>query len=87
MSETPAFSVGGLRSRISGNVLLPGQKVFDEARRGLNLAREHNPELIVAAHTAQDVAAAESHAASHGLPLQVHSTGHGIGTPPATACS
>lgn len=81
MSEIPTFSADDLRSRISGNVLLPGQEGFDEARRGFNLAREHSPDLIVAAHTAQDVAAAVSHAAAHNLPVQVHSTGHGIGTP------
>lgn len=67
-----------LAARTEGPVLLPGQEGFDEERTGFNLAARHRPEVIVGAARAEDVAAAVSFAAAHGLPVAVTNTGHGF---------
>ncbi|MFI6943170.1 FAD-binding protein [Streptomyces sp. NPDC050418] len=67
-----------LVAQVEGPVLLPGQESYDEERTGFNLAVHHSPDVIVGAVRPQDVAAAVSFAAAHGLPVAVQGTGHGF---------
>ncbi|WP_066362367.1 FAD-binding oxidoreductase [Herbidospora mongoliensis] len=48
---------------------------------GFNLAVRHHPALVAEAETAEDVAEAIAHAASHDLPVAVQATGHGAVEP------
>ncbi|RHW24853.1 FAD-binding oxidoreductase [Nocardioides immobilis] len=48
---------------------------------GFNTAVSHQPAVVVAARTAQDVAAAVRHANDEGLPVAVQATGHGAVAP------
>lgn len=71
-----------LRRRVRGEVLLPGDAGYDEARLGHNRDVEHRPALLVTATGAADVMAAVAHATERGLPVAVLNTGH-TAAPPA----
>jgi len=48
---------------------------------GFQTSYAHRPELVVAAHHAEDVRAAVEYAARHGLLVAVQNTGHGLSVP------
>ncbi|MHA6624472.1 FAD-binding oxidoreductase [Pseudonocardia sichuanensis] len=50
---------------------------YDTERAGYNLAVDHEPEVIVAAASVDDVVAAVRHATARGLGVAVQATGHG----------
>ncbi|MBV9922865.1 MAG: FAD-binding oxidoreductase [Pseudonocardia sp.] len=66
-----------LESTVSGPVWWPGDLGIDAETAGFNTAARHNPSVVVGATTASDVVAAIRYAASVGLPVGVHATGHG----------
>jgi len=65
-----------LSARLTGEVVLPGQPGFDDARQAFNLAAEQEPAAVVFAGSARDVAAAITFAADHGLRIAAQGTGH-----------
>ncbi|NUR28392.1 MAG: FAD-binding oxidoreductase [Catenulispora sp.] len=66
-----------LRSAVRGEVLLPGDAGFEEARRPWNLAVEQNVVAVVTAADADDVAAVVRAAKDLGVPVAVQPSGHG----------
>jgi len=66
-----------LTERVRGPVLRPGDDGFTAEIAGFNPAVVHQPDIVVGATDAVDVAAAVSWAAEQGLAVAVQSTGHG----------
>ena len=66
-----------LRSTVGGPVSTAGDPDYADDASGYNLAVVHEPDVIVGATSAADVAAAIGWAAEHGLPVAVKATGHG----------
>ncbi|MFI0907263.1 FAD-binding oxidoreductase [Streptomyces sioyaensis] len=75
-----SVDVEALTATVRGPVLQPGSDGYDEERAGFQAGFQHRPAVIVGATGADDVRAAVRFAAERGLPLAVHSTGHGIVT-------
>ena len=65
-----------LSAGLTGEVVLPGQPRFDDARQAFNLAADQEPAAVVFAGSARDVAAAITFAADHGLRIAAQGTGH-----------
>ncbi|MFI6920881.1 FAD-binding oxidoreductase [Nonomuraea spiralis] len=65
-----------LADRVTGPVLAPRDKGYDEERAGWQTARRHRPDLVVGATGPADVQAAVTYAQEHGLPVGVQGTGH-----------
>lgn len=74
-----------LQAQIQGQVILPGDADYDEARLAWNRKVEQHPALIVAAESSQDVATAVAFARQHNLGVAIQSTGHG-NVRPADEC-
>ena len=68
----------GLRERVRGAVLLPGEPGFDDATMLWNGMIETTPALVVQASGTADVVAAVGFAREHGLALSVRGGGHNI---------
>jgi FAD/FMN-containing dehydrogenase len=66
-----------LRANIQGQVILPDEPGYDEARLAWNRKIVQYPAVIVIAKTAQDVATAVTFAREHDLGVAVQATGHG----------
>jgi hypothetical protein len=66
-----------LRAAIAGQVFVPGEAGYDEARQAWNLAVDTRPAVIVAAESAADVAQAVRYARAHGMRIAPQGTGHG----------
>jgi hypothetical protein len=75
--EPEPLDVGPLRARVAGDVSVPGDADWDEARLAWNLAVDQRPAAVVQAETAGDVAAAVAFAREHGLQVAAQGTGHG----------
>jgi FAD/FMN-containing dehydrogenase len=75
MSST-ATGCAGLRRRVEGQVLLPGEPGYDAARQVWNAAVDRRPAAIVRPAGVADVQAAVRFAAGHGLPVSVRGGGH-----------
>lgn len=71
-------AAAALQNAIQGQVILPEDERYDEARLAHNLSIDHHPALIVAATCAADVVAAVRFARQQGLGIAAQSTGHGI---------
>jgi len=63
--------------RIDGRVAVPADPDWDQARLAWNLAVDQNPEAVVFAENAGDVAATVRFAAENGLKVAAQGTGHG----------
>src|SRR5215470_19158623 len=74
-SFTPR-SVAGLRQRLAGRVVLPGQEEYDATRQVWNVSHDHRPALIAQPVSAADVQAALRFAGDRGLPVCVRGGGH-----------
>jgi hypothetical protein len=70
--------VAGLRHRFQGQVLLPGQGGYDQARRVWNAMVDRHPALIARCARPADVAAAIGFARAHQLELGVRGGGHSV---------
>jgi FAD/FMN-containing dehydrogenase len=75
------MDISALADSVEGPVLQPGDEGYAEEVAGFNLARHHTPEVVVAAHTAADVAATVRWAGERSLPVGVQATGHGAVLP------
>jgi hypothetical protein len=62
---------------IAGRIATPGDSDWDQARAAWNLVADQNPEAVVFAEGADDVAAAVSFAAANDLKVAAQGTGHG----------
>jgi FAD/FMN-containing dehydrogenase len=66
-----------LQSTIAGDVFVPGDDGYDEARRGFFLNVDQRPSAVVLAESSADVVRAVQLARSLGLRIAPQSTGHG----------
>jgi hypothetical protein len=73
--------IEGLRSRVQGEVIVPGDAEYDGARMAWNLSMQQHPAVIVMAASASDVAAAVKFAQEADLGIAVQATGHGVRRP------
>ena len=69
-------NVAGLRERLAGRVVLPGQEEYDATRQVWNASHDHRPALIAQPVSAADVQAALRFARDRGLPVCVRGGGH-----------
>jgi FAD/FMN-containing dehydrogenase len=67
-----------LAARLRGEVLVPGNSGYDEARAIVNAAIDRRPRAIVRPAGTADVQAAVEFAAANGLPLSVRGGGHAV---------
>jgi FAD/FMN-containing dehydrogenase len=74
----PSSESTAVRPALDGEVLLPGEPGFDDARRTFNALIERHPRLVVRPTSASDVAAAVRHAVATGLPIAVRGGGHSV---------
>ena len=72
-------SVEKLAEVFSGELLLPADPSFDQARRVWNVMIDKRPSLIVRPRGAADVRAAVWFARENGLPVAVRCGGHSVG--------
>ncbi|HEY7717855.1 MAG TPA: FAD-binding oxidoreductase [Pedococcus sp.] len=77
-ADRPDPRVDGLRARLDGAVLAPGDAGYDEARTLFNAMVDRRPALIAQCTSAKDVAAALGHARAEGLEVSVRGGGHGV---------
>ena len=68
-----------LRAAIAGQVFVPGEAGYDQARQAWNLAVDQRPAVAVEAGSAADVAQAVRFARAHGIRIAPQGTGHGAG--------
>ena len=68
-----------LRTAITGQVFVPGEAGYDQARQAWNLAVDQRPAVVVEAGSAADVAQAVRYARAHGIRIAPQGTGHGAG--------
>jgi len=66
----------GLRERLAGRVVLPGQDEYDAARHVWNASHDHRPALIAQPLSVADVQAAVRFARDRRLPVCVRGGGH-----------
>jgi FAD/FMN-containing dehydrogenase len=66
-----------LRAAIAGEVFVPGDPGYDQARRAWNLAVHERPAVVVVAQSAADVVQAVRFARAQGLRIAPQGTGHG----------
>jgi FAD/FMN-containing dehydrogenase len=81
MSETrrgDAAGISGLREAMRGQVLVPGETGYDEARRVWNGTVDRRPALIARCLDVADVQRALGFAVEHGLPVAVRGGGHSV---------
>jgi len=69
--------LAALRAAIAGQVFVPGQAGYDQARQAWNLAVDQRPSVVVTAESAADVAQAVRHARAHRMRIAPQGTGHG----------
>jgi FAD/FMN-containing dehydrogenase len=65
------------RAAIAGDVFVPGDHGYDEARRAWNLAIDQRPAAVVFAESATDVTQAVRFARAQGMRIAPQGTGHG----------
>ena len=68
----------GLAAQLRGQLLLPGEPGYDDARPVYNAMIDKHPALIVRCHDAADVLAALRFARDHDLPLAIRGGGHNV---------
>jgi len=68
--------IEGLRGRLAGEIVVPGDGDWDAARQAWNLAVDQHPVAVVFPEVAEDVAAVVEVAGAHGLKVAPQGTGH-----------
>src|SRR5262249_56251538 len=66
-----------LRAAVAGQVTVPGQAGYDQARQAWNLAVDERPSVVVVAESGSDVVEAVRFARGHGMRIAPQGTGHG----------
>jgi FAD/FMN-containing dehydrogenase len=75
--SVPPQAADALRADVAGQVYVPGDPGYDQARQAWVLTADQRPAMVVEAASAADVAAAVRFARSHGLRIAPQGTGHG----------
>lgn len=78
--QSDASSLGGLRDRLHGELRLPGQPGWDEARSAWQVLADQHPDAVVEAADEHDVVETVRAAQALGLGVAPQSTGHAAGT-------
>lgn len=81
-SILPGEHLHALRSRLRGELILPGDATWDEARRAWLLLVDQQPVAVVVAADARDVAETVRSARQLGLRVAPQGTGHAAGALP-----
>src|SRR4051812_30061748 len=68
-----------LRGALNGQVAVPGEDGWDQARQAWNLAVDQRPALVVVPESIADVQVAVNYARVHGIRIAVQGTGHNAG--------
>ena len=76
---TGTLDVRELRSNMVGEVVIPGDESWDEARRAWNLAVDQRPVAVAIPETVQDVVELVTYARDCGLQVAPQGTGHSAG--------
>lgn len=71
-------SIENLKGRVKGNVILPGDPGYDDARRIWNAMIDRRPAVIVRCAEAADVPPAVLFARKHELEISIRGAGHNI---------
>ena len=71
-------AIGGLRMRLRGPVLVPGDAGFDESRTVWNAMIDRTPALVARCHGVADVIACVNFAREHKVLLCIKGGGHNI---------
>ncbi|RCG14008.1 FAD-binding oxidoreductase [Streptomyces diacarni] len=71
--------LAALRKAVHGSVFVRQEAGYDLERTGFQRGDRHAPDVIVAAHSADDVREAVAFARRNGLPVAAQATGHGLG--------
>src|SRR6516165_1655406 len=66
-----------LRATIAGQVSVPGQAGYDQARQAWNLTVDERPSVVVVAESVSDVVEAVRYARTHDMRIAPQGTGHG----------
>jgi len=74
----PADDLQALEKRISGTILLPGEKKYHNARQIWNGMINRNPALIFQCRHTSDVIEAVHFARDNDLPLSIRGGGHNV---------
>jgi FAD binding domain/Berberine and berberine like len=74
--DRSALNVSALRARLTGDVLVPGDAEWDEARLPWNLAVDQRPAAVAFPESADDVIAIVDFAREQGLRVSAQGTGH-----------
>src|SRR5512143_3673782 len=78
MKNIPNETIGKLRSKVKGRIVLPGDPGFDEVRKIWNAMIDRRPAVIVQCSEADDVPHAISFARENGLVISIRGGGHNI---------
>jgi FAD/FMN-containing dehydrogenase len=78
MKNLSIETIGKLRDRVKGRIVLPGDTGFDEVRKIWNAMIDRRPAVIVQCGEADDVPHAISFARENGLVISVRGGGHNI---------
>ena len=76
---TAGRGLEALRAAIAGQVFVPGEAGYGQARQAWNLAVDQRPAVAVEAGSAADVAQAVRYARTRGIRIAPQGTGHGAG--------
>jgi FAD/FMN-containing dehydrogenase len=79
MTPETLMDARALRARLAGDLVLPGDESWDEARQAWNLAVDQQPAAVALPETAADVVAIVDFAREHGLRVAPQGTGHNAG--------
>ncbi|MGE5255245.1 MAG: FAD-binding oxidoreductase [Hyphomicrobiales bacterium] len=78
MKTLPQKSIEKLKRNVKGNVILPGDPAYPEARRIWNAMIDRRPAVIVQCGSPADVPLSISFARDHGLEISIRGAGHNI---------
>jgi hypothetical protein len=76
IEQQAVVAVAALRTALQGTVVTPADEQWNEARQAWNLAVDQQPELVVLAESAEDVARTVAFAVENGLRVAPQGTGH-----------
>jgi FAD binding domain len=79
MTPETLMHARALRARLWGDLVLPGDESWDEARRAWNLAVDQRPAAVALPETADDIVEIVDFAREHGLRVAPQGTGHNAG--------
>ena len=72
-----SVDIRALRLRLNGDLVLPGEPGWDDARRAWNLAVDQHPFAVALVESEADVVSVVQFASLHGLRVAPQGTGHG----------